>query len=38
MQIVLGNQPVSYFDTVLAEWYAAGGRLMEDAVNRYYGN
>ena len=38
MQIVLGNQPVSYFDTVLNEWYAAGGRLMEDAVNRYYGN
>ena len=35
-EIIMGYQPVDYFDQVLADWYANGGQLMEDAVNAEY--
>ena len=25
------------YDQILADWYAAGGQTMIDAVNKYYG-
>jgi putative aldouronate transport system substrate-binding protein len=34
--IILGRQPVSYFDTLVRNWYAAGGQEMTDAVNAMY--
>jgi putative aldouronate transport system substrate-binding protein len=34
--IILGQQPVSYFDTLVRNWYAAGGQEVTDAVNRMY--
>ncbi len=37
MEIIMGIQPVEYYDTVLANWYAQGGQIMEDAVNASYG-
>ncbi len=37
MEIIMGVQPVDYYDTVLANWYAQGGQIMEDAVNAQYG-
>lgn len=37
MEIIMGVQPVDYYDQVLAEWYAQGGQIMEDAVNAQYG-
>jgi putative aldouronate transport system substrate-binding protein len=36
-KIVIGDQPLSYFDTVVAEWKAAGGDNATAAVNRDYG-
>ena len=38
MQIIMGNQPIEYWDSVLAEWYASGGQILEDAVNLHFGN
>jgi putative aldouronate transport system substrate-binding protein len=35
--IILGQQPVSYFDTLVRNWYAAGGQEVTNAVNRMYG-
>lgn len=37
-EIIMGTQPVDYYDKVLADWYAGGGTILEDAVNKYYGN
>jgi hypothetical protein len=37
-QIIQGNRPVSDWPAILAEWYAAGGQVMEDAVNLHFGN
>ena len=37
MEIIMGVQPVDYYDQVLADWYAQGGQIMEDAVNTQYG-
>ena len=37
MQIIMGNRPVSHFNQVLQTWYAQGGQIKEDAVNRHYG-
>jgi putative aldouronate transport system substrate-binding protein len=34
--IILGQQPVSYFDTLVRNWYTAGGQEVTDAVNRMY--
>jgi len=38
MEIIMGVQPLDYYDTVLAEWYAQGGQIMEDAINAIYGD
>jgi len=37
-QIIMGNRPVSHFETVLEQWYAQGGQLKEDIVNELFGN
>ncbi|MDR3147374.1 MAG: extracellular solute-binding protein [Treponema sp.] len=36
-QIILGNQPIGHFDTLVRNWYAQGGQEMTDAVNAMYG-
>lgn len=36
-EIIMGIRPVSDYDQILADWYAAGGQVMEDAVNAEYG-
>lgn len=38
MEIIMGVQPVEYYDEVLASWYAQGGQIMEDAINDVYGD
>jgi hypothetical protein len=35
-KIILGQESVSSYDKIIADWYANGGKLMEDAVNRDY--
>jgi len=37
-EIIMGIRPVDDYDQILADWYAAGGQIMEDAVNKYYGD
>ena len=37
MLIITGAQPVEHFNDVLERWYAAGGQIMEDAVNAHFG-
>jgi len=37
MQIIMGVQPVSHFETVLEQWYSLGGQIKEDAVNLHFG-
>lgn len=37
-KIILGEEPVDYFDTLVENWYAAGGDLMTEAINRDYGD
>jgi putative aldouronate transport system substrate-binding protein len=34
--IILGQQPVSYFDTLVRNWYSAGGQEVTDAINKAY--
>jgi putative aldouronate transport system substrate-binding protein len=36
-RIIIGDQPLSYFDTVVAQWKASGGDVITAAVNRVYG-
>ena len=36
--IITGQQPVDYYDTILANWKSAGGDAMTAAVNAEYGN
>jgi putative aldouronate transport system substrate-binding protein len=36
-KIITGEQPLSYFDTLAAEWKSAGGDVITAAVNRVYG-
>ena len=36
-KIIMGDQPISSLDKVLADWYTNGGKIMEDAVNKQYG-
>lgn len=36
-EIIMGTQPVDYYDTVLKQWYDGGGTILEDAVNANYG-
>ena len=35
-EIVMGIRPLEDYDQILADWYAAGGQIMEDAVNAEY--
>ncbi|MDR2483183.1 MAG: hypothetical protein LBD08_06085, partial [Treponema sp.] len=35
-RIIMGQEPVSAYDRIIADWYANGGKIMEDAVNRDY--
>lgn len=35
-EIVMGIRPLEDYDQILADWYAAGGQIMEDAVNEEY--
>jgi len=37
-RIIVGEMPLSYFDTLIAEWKAAVGDEVTQAVNRDYGN
>lgn len=36
-KIIAGQQPVDYFDTLVAEWEAAGGALATQEINETYG-
>ncbi|MDR0669967.1 MAG: extracellular solute-binding protein [Treponema sp.] len=36
-KIIVGDQPLSYFDTIVAQWKASGGDVITAAVNRVYG-
>lgn len=36
-KIIMGQQPLSYYDKVIEDWYKNGGQIMEDAVNKQYG-
>lgn len=33
IQIIMGEQDISYFDTFVEEWYAQGGKELTDAIN-----
>ncbi len=35
-EIIMGAQPIDYYDKVIADWYAGGGTILEDAVNKQY--
>jgi putative aldouronate transport system substrate-binding protein len=35
-RIIVGEQPLSYFDTLVAQWKASGGDVITAAVNRVY--
>lgn len=36
--IIMGEEPVDYFDTIVENWKTAGGNEVTDAVNAMYGN
>jgi putative aldouronate transport system substrate-binding protein len=36
-KIIVGDQPLSYFDTLVAQWKSSGGDVITAAVNRVYG-
>jgi putative aldouronate transport system substrate-binding protein len=35
-KIIIGQEPVSYFDTLVREWKAAGGDIQTQAINKEY--
>jgi putative aldouronate transport system substrate-binding protein len=35
-KIIIGQEPISYFDTLVREWKAAGGDIQTRAINREY--
>jgi len=37
-EIIMGNETVDYFDTIVENWKAAGGDIVTTAVNEMYGN
>ena len=37
-RIILGQEPISYYDTWLQRWYRSGGELWERHATRLYGN
>ena len=36
-KIIVGEQPISYFDTIVTEWHRSGGDTVTRAVNREFG-
>jgi putative aldouronate transport system substrate-binding protein len=36
-RIIIGDQPLSYFDTIVSQWRSSGGDVITSAVNRVYG-
>ncbi|MGI6172741.1 MAG: hypothetical protein ACOYI8_02440 [Christensenellales bacterium] len=36
IKIIIGDQPIEYFDTFVADWLAAGGQTITDEVNAWY--
>ena len=36
-KIIVGQEPISYFDRLIAEWKSSGGDVVTRAVNREYG-
>lgn len=36
-KIIIGTEPIDYFDTVIADWKKAGGQECTDAINSAYG-
>ena len=36
-QIIMGEQPVEYFDELASAWYTAGGQQITDEMNELYG-
>jgi len=36
-EIIMGVEDIDYFETLIANWYAAGGQECTDAVNEMYG-
>ena len=36
-EIIMGVEDIDYFETLIDNWYAAGGREVTDAVNEMYG-
>ena len=37
-KIIIGAEPLEYFDTVVSTWYEAGGQQATDEMNEMYGN
>lgn len=37
-KIIVGKEPVDYFDTLVEQWYKAGGEKATNDVNEQYGN
>ena len=35
-QIIMGARPLDDYDAIVADWYASGGQILEDAVNAEY--
>ena len=36
IKIIIGDQPIEYFDTFVNDWMAAGGQTITDEVNAWY--
>ena len=36
IKIILGDEPVEYYDTFLEEWYNSGGQEMNDDAQAFY--
>lgn len=37
-KIIVGQEPIDYFDTIVEEWYSAGGEQATKEINEVYGN
>ena len=35
IRIIMGEEPVEYFDTFVEQWYQQGGKYLENILNRY---
>ena len=36
-KIIMGREPIDYFENVVENWYSAGGQAATDAMNQAYG-